>query len=478
MKKFLLPLIIALPFLMAGCKKSAQSDVTPKPIDTLLADWDETSVPMPIECVYLFDTEGADGWEICGYDFRHVYDSQEDSALYTPIASNYHTLVVNGQKHSIEYTGEQKGKEMGSLIGGQYAYCMKGLNYKLNGGEVESSGFAFSDSFLQNHEVIALKYPENAAPRYLLDTLRTRYNLEVINSYTCAVSEDGTLAIYSAQMEPQDTACLGIRMVVDHDSITIFEDPAYYYGQGSAWHVDDGDEYYPIHPIAVTRGEKGIDIFYYEGAPESSTYAALLLRNGKFEEYTFAAYYNYIDYTPTPDPVDLPAGSELKAELDGYRVWVHTDVEQTEDDLEGKFSVYYSEPGSDNVYFVVSTNRTDNFSELWERSYPGVDDTEILAASDAYIVKYGDEYPTYRLIIEGCPDMRNTYTYTTYLPLGTIHPYFHWFRTNSGFQGMDQTGKMLMLDNYGYYDEGGRYTIRRYFDASSLDLVKEEPIEE
>lgn len=471
MKKILLP-ALAVMLTAIGCTdKKTKDNVEPKAVDTLVADWDETSIPMPMTVIYEYDDE----YNEIGQSLRHVYDSQADSALYAPIASTYKLLVDGSKKTTISFAGEQpKAKEWGSLISGKYAYCMKGLNYNYTGEALQ--GFAFNDAFLQNHEIISLKYPENTAPKYLLDSLQVRYSNEVRSSYTCATSMDEKFTLYSVQMEPMDGKCLGMRIVSADDSLYIFEEWCEDYNDMSAWHVDDGGEYYPFAPIAVTKSAKGYDIFYYEGAPESSTYAAMLLRNGKFEDYTFASYYHHIDYTPTPDPTELPAGSELKAELNGYKVWIHTDVEPTEDDPAGVYSVYYSKPESDDVYFVVKTcGNLDPASEFNDGT-PFVSYEKVMAASEAYIVK-DPSWDTYYLILEGCPDMRNVYSYISYLPIGTIEPWFRWIRTNAGFQGMDETGKLYKFNNYGYYDEGGRYTICKYIDLDG-NLVKEEAVEE
>lgn len=473
MKRILLPTAIASLLVAASCTdKKPQPSVEPTPIDTLLADWDEQSAPMAIHQDCTWDEEKD---ELISLGLRHVFSSEEDSALYTPLAETYHTLVGHGQATDIRFTGMQENaKEWGSLIYGMYAYCMKGLNYK---GTDETSGFAFNDAFMQTHELLSLKYPENAAPKYLLDSLSLRYGNQVRSSYTCALSEDETFVLYSVQMEPKDGKCLGMRVVKADGELYIYEEWCEEYNDQSAWHVDDGGEYYPFEPIAVTRGAKGYDIFYYEGAPESSTYAALLLRNGKFEDYQFACYYNAVDYTPTPDPTTLPEGSELKAELDGYKVWIHTDVQPTEEDPMGQYSVYYSKPESRDVYFVTQTCGSLDPVSGWAEEYKmWIQQDELMGASEAYVVKH-PEWNNYYLIVEGCPDARNTYSYITFLPIGTITPSFRWLRTKSGFQGLDETGKLMKFATYGYHEEGGRYGIMQYYDFD-FNKVKEEEVEE
>ncbi len=472
MKKILLPALAVMLTAIECTDKKAKDNVEPTAIDTLVADWDETSAPMPIHVMFDYNEETE---ELINRGMIHIFASQEDSALYAPIAGTYKTIYSSGQPQAMSFSNLQEGKEWGVVIDGKYSYCMKGLRYSATG--VDNLGFAFNDKFLQSHEMLTLKFPENTAPAYVLDSLRVRYNNDVRSSYTCATSADEKFTLYSVQMEPKDGKCLGMRVLSDNGTLYIYEEWAEEYNDMSAWHVDDGGEYYPFQPIAVSKSAKGYDIFYHESAPESSTYAALMLRDGKFESYDFAGYYYAIDYTPSPDPCQLPEGSELKAELDGYKVWIHTDTEPTEDDPAGVFSVYYSKPESSDVYFIVKTGQNPKAYEKWDNENEvWVPTEDVQTASEAYIVKH-PEWDNYYLILQGSADLRNTMTYVCYLPVYTIEPYFRWVRTNSGFQGMDESGKHMKFENYGYYSEGGRYTICRYYDFD-FNLVKEEPVEE
>lgn len=293
MKKILISAFAVLLTTAGFANTKYQLSVELKSVDTLAVDWNDTSMPMPMSVIYEYD----DDYNEIGQTLRHIYYNEEDSALYAPVASTYKLLVDGSKQTTISFAGEQpNANEWGSIIGGKYAYCMKGLNYNYTGEALQ--GFAFNGAFLQNHEIIALKYPENTVPKYLIDSLQVRYDNEVKSSYTCATSMDEKFSIYSVQMKPKYGKCLGMRVVSVDNSLYIFEEWCQEYNEESAWHVDDGGEYYQFAPIAVTKGEKGYDIFYYDGAPESSTYAAMLLRNGKLKDYTFVSYFNYIDYNP------------------------------------------------------------------------------------------------------------------------------------------------------------------------------------
>lgn len=475
MKKFLFP-AVALVMVAAACtdknpQPAADADATPA-VDTLVADWAQNSIPMPLSYVVQFP-EDYDPYSDdipVEKSLRHVFTSEEDSLQYSPIASTYHVMVAEGKKYDTKYLGVQpNGKEYGELIGADYAYCMRGLNYQY--AQQETGGFAFNDEFLKTHEIIELKYPQTKAPKTLTDSLATRYGNKVLKSTTCAVSTDGKYSIYSVQMKPKDGKCMGLRVVDAEGQLYILEELCEEYNDQSAWHVDDEGEYYPLAPIALTKSAKGLDIFYLEGACESTSYAALLVRDDKIENYEFNGYYNAVDYVPSPDPVQLPESAELKAELDGFKVWINTDVEPTEDDPMGAYSVYYKNQYDDNIYFLVKTCGNLDPLRLWGYEYPYVSHKEVMAADEAYIVKK-PETEVYYLILQGCPDARNIYTYMLYLPCNNVQPSFRWVRTNEGFRGVDGSGNLLMFNTYRYHEEGGRYSVCQFYDFN-MNLVNE-----
>jgi len=474
--KYLVPasalLLLATVACTNGEKKGGESPVAIPEVDTVLVDWTETSAPMPVLLICEYD----DNYNVLSRSLRHAFDSQGDSLQFTPLANTYKTLYAQAGKFAISYAGKQEGKEMGARIEGKYSYCMKGLNYDYKGdGDVED-GFAFNDEFLQNHEIIDLKFPQSEAPKSLVDTLEARYGNKVLTAVTSAISADGNIALYSVQMTPKDGKCLGMRVVSQNNVLSIYEDWSMNYDEESAWHVDDGGEYAPMFPYVITRGEKGLDIFYFEGAPESSSYQALLQRADSMSLYCFSQYYNYVDYCPTPDPVDLPKEAVLQAELDGYRVWINTDIEQSEDNMAGQYSVYYSKPNEKEVYRLVTTGQNPDAYKKWDSSDIYVPAEDVQIAENAYLAKTATEYPEYYLILQGCPDARNVMTYIISLPHQTIEPYFRWLRVNEGYLGMDESGKLLKFSTYRYGDEG-RYSVCQYYDFN-WNLVKEEPIEE
>lgn len=477
MKKLLLPTLAALTLITAACTdKNKQPNENPEtaPIDTLALDWDKDDAPMPLYAVGTYDE--ALGERVFS-GLRHIYNDPDDSTQYAANPRNYQTLVDGNTQRKIRFAGEQKGQTMGYLIEGQYNWCMKGLNYEVVGGE-PAEGIALTDNFLKSHEIVSFECPgDKPSPKEINDSIEARYNMKVKRGYTCATSTDGTMGIYSIQMEPKGNECLGLRVVSDNGKISVLEELSQMYGEGSAWHVDDGDEYYPLTPLAVTRGAKGLDIFYLEMAPESYSYKALLVRQDSIVDYYFTQYYVYYDFSPAPDPVALPDGSVLADQSEeGFKVWIHTDVEPTEDDPAGVYSVYYLNPEDKQIYHVVTTGQNPDAYQKFDQDYPYIQPEDVQTAQEAYIIQKPG-YSYCELILQGCPDSRNVMTYTITLPIRTIDKMFRWIRTNSGYQGKDESGELLKFYNYAYHDEGGRYNVCKYYDLD-FNFVKEEIVEE
>ncbi len=283
---------------------AVQAEVEAEPIDTVAEDWDEDSKPMFICYLDKADAQGCD----IGEELRYCYLGEEDEAYYTSRAKNYKTLVnTAGKTLSISYVGVHDGPEMGNMLWGRNAGYMKGLDYRTKGKPF--SGVAFTDSYMKDHTVVAMKERSGKAPQAVIDTLQARYGLKVKWSRNQCESTDGHLGVYTVQMRPNGKKCLGLRVVRIDSNVYTLEEWANNYDGMISWHVDDEGEYSQAFVTCVTHGPKGYNIFYTEGAVESSTDAVLLVRNGTVKYHRFGQYYIYVDYT-APDADDEEAATE------------------------------------------------------------------------------------------------------------------------------------------------------------------------
>jgi hypothetical protein len=90
----------------------------------------------------------------------------------------------------------------------------------------------------------------------------------------------------------------------------------------------------------------------------------------------------------------------------------------------------------------------------------GID--HIAAADKAYI------FPGYvnKVVVEGCPDSRNIWTYI--IDVNTLTAMQ--ISATEGVQECDWDRKEIIVSSYGYYEEGGRYTYKKAIDVNGRFL--------
>lgn len=446
-----------------------EGDVEEMDSTLLLADWGETDLPM-----YLTPYEAQNRMVI------HPFDNEKDSAYYAANGARYTTLIDNGKTYKMKFKEVHEGESIGNLIGGDYSKYMSGVLYDVVDTKKEyPGGFGFTDAFMASHQFLPFELFEEGtqAPDHIIKMAQQSYPGKVQQSWICAETTDKSVGVYRLQYQPVDTICMGMLLVVDGDKVYTELDPAYRFEDGSfTWHVDDDGIYGAIAVEGITRGEKGLDLFCVDYACESVTPFVCMARDGAIASYNLACYYVYIDFRPSAKPVSLSKGAKLAAELDGYKIWIDEEIAQSEDNPAGQYGVYYQGPDSKEYYYIASNSMgSESEKYIIQGEWPlYVSKYELLSCTDAYLTKSpsGDVY----LILEGCPDCRNIFTYVTSLPIGDDENYFRWMHTNSGYQGLDESGELFGVANYSYNDEG-RYTVVRYFNFN-YDVVRESKLQE
>ena len=188
------------------------------------------------------------------------------------------------------------------------------------------------------------------------------------------------------------------------------------------------------------------DIVYEEGEPTSEDEAAGL------------ALYE-------PKLLDLnqiPETAERQDSYFQYAVYVNVEQEPGEYDLEGTYSVWLADERTGTAIKVLTTNPTaaGNWDKMSKENHDAADvPTNLIAtASKAYLAP-GD---VSKIIVEGCPDARNVWTYIIDTDANTAKQ----LPSTEGVQKLDWENKEIIVASYGYYPEGGRYS---YSEAYSLD---------
>ena len=162
------------------------------------------------------------------------------------------------------------------------------------------------------------------------------------------------------------------------------------------------------------------------------------------------------------DIEEIPQTADRQDYYFQHAVYVNLDQEPGEYDLDGVYSVWLADERMGTVIKVLTTN--PKAEGQWEKmssknsNAVEVPMDQIATASTAYLAP-GD---VSMIIVEGCPDARNIWTYI-------VDPYANTAKqlpSTEGVQKLDWDNKEIVVSSYGYYPEGGRYT---YSCAYSLD---------
>ena len=70
------------------------------------------------------------------------------------------------------------------------------------------------------------------------------------------------------------------------------------------------------------------------------------------------------------------------------------------------------------------------------------------------------------MVVEGCPDSRNIWTYI--IDVNTLTAMQ--ISATEGVQECDWDRKEIIVSSYGYYEEGGRYTYKKAIDVNGRFL--------
>lgn len=158
---------------------------------------------------------------------------------------------------------------------------------------------------------------------------------------------------------------------------------------------------------------------------------------------------------------ELPQTAKLQSKQGDYELYVNVEQAPNEDDITGVYSVWLADRSKNIVRRIVLTN--PSAAPVWEEMSAKnggvvVPMHEIAAAERAMFASKDCK----RIVVEGCPDARNIWTYIIDLDTRTAMQ----LPGTEGVQDINQDKGEIILASYGYYEEGGRYTYQK---AYSLD---------
>ena len=162
------------------------------------------------------------------------------------------------------------------------------------------------------------------------------------------------------------------------------------------------------------------------------------------------------------DISELPASADEQDRIFNHVLYVNEDEAPDENDLAGVYTVWVADERWGVIRKILTTNpdAEAQWSQMSGKEADGVavPMNMIAAASSA---SYASEDFS-KIVVEGCPDGRNTWTYIINIPKHTAIQ----LPSTEGVQDIDMDEGEIIAASYGYYPEGGRYTVNK---AYSLD---------
>lgn len=159
----------------------------------------------------------------------------------------------------------------------------------------------------------------------------------------------------------------------------------------------------------------------------------------------------------------LPATAQEQDTHGQLKLYVNTEVEPDEDNLEGTYSVWLANQRTGKVRRILMTNPTaaGMWDEMKEKNGGVEVEMHLIATAEKAMFASADGK---KIIVEGCPDARNTWTYLIDLDTRKAMQ----IPGTEGVQEINIDKKEIITASYGYYPapDYGRYT---YSCAYSLD---------
>ena len=159
---------------------------------------------------------------------------------------------------------------------------------------------------------------------------------------------------------------------------------------------------------------------------------------------------------------ELPISAEEQDRIFNHVLYVNVEEEPDENNLAGLYTVWVADERWDTLRKVLTTNPTATapWDQMSGKNADGVEVPMHLIAV-ASSASYASEDLS-KIVVEGCPDGRNVWTYIIDLNKRTAIQ----LPSTEGVQNIDLDKGEIIVASYGYYSEGGRYTVNK---AYSLD---------
>ncbi len=166
------------------------------------------------------------------------------------------------------------------------------------------------------------------------------------------------------------------------------------------------------------------------------------------------------------DLSELPSSANEQDRVFNHVLYVNEEEEPSEDNLAGRYTVWVADERWETLRKVLTTNPTASapWDQMTGKNADGVE-VPIHLIATASSASYASEDLS-KIVVEGCPDGRNTWTYIIDLIKHTAIQ----LPSTEGVQEIDMDKGEIIAASYGYYPEGGRYTVNKAYSLEGKFL--------
>ena len=166
------------------------------------------------------------------------------------------------------------------------------------------------------------------------------------------------------------------------------------------------------------------------------------------------------------DLSELPSSANEQDRVFNHVLYVNEEEEPGEDNLAGRYTVWVADERWETLRKVLTTNPTASapWDQMTGKNADGVE-VPIHLIATASSASYASEDLS-KIVVEGCPDGRNTWTYIIDLIKHTAIQ----LPSTEGVQEIDMDKGEIIAASYGYYPEGGRYTVNKAYSLEGKFL--------
>lgn len=168
-------------------------------------------------------------------------------------------------------------------------------------------------------------------------------------------------------------------------------------------------------------------------------------------------------------PAGLPANAQLSAKSPYYEIYIQSIQEADEEDQASVVAIWVKDLRNKTVKKLFTTNplTEPRWADMKDGNAVSVPLNSIASAEKVFFVPYD----VHTIIVQGCPDLRNVWSYIINLEKQTAKQ----LCSTSGLVGFSNEACYIIMESYRYNTDpevGGRFPVLKVFDQQGK-FIKE-----